>query len=65
MMKMDGSVLPEGNIHLGDVLEPIDVQESRKNLSATGGGGLVEFCAFKKGTILFQSWPLSGNLKIG
>ena len=27
MMEMDGSVLPEGNVHLGDVLEPIDVQE--------------------------------------
>ena len=25
MMKMDGSVLPDGDVHLSDVLEPIDV----------------------------------------
>ena len=25
MIKMDGGVLPEGDVHLGDVLEPIDV----------------------------------------
>ena len=27
MRKMDGSVLPEGNVHLRDVLESIDVSE--------------------------------------